>query len=125
MTLPDYFHGGIPGLAEGALLLPPDISGTDRTLSQFARPDMPAWTARRDVVYVSTRQDDARVFAAFYPDGALYRVVPVGVVGPDPDHPARSLMCRSARIEEVIRPMVVFAHRTPASWMRLLMGTTA
>lgn len=119
MTGPRYFHGGIPGLDVGAKILSPDVTGTQRTLSSHARANSPHGM-RRDVVYVSTRQNDARVYAAFYPDGAIYEVDPIDVIGPDPDCPTRALMCREAAITAVVHPRIVLAHRTVDSWITML-----
>jgi len=113
------FHGGYPGLAIGDFVEPPAVTGADHTLSAYV-PDGAPWGTRTDVVYVTPRQDTARAYAAMYPDGALYRVEPVDVVGPDPDAPDEAVMCRRARVVEVVRERVVFAHRTPESWMRML-----
>lgn len=115
----DLYHGGVPGLNPGDLILPPDRSGTNHTLSQYARPDAPHGT-RTDLVYLTPISQHARVFAAFYPDGALYRVMPVGGVIPDPDAPDSAVMAAEAVVLEVVRPRVVFAHRTAESWIRLL-----
>lgn len=116
-----YFHGGVPGLRPGDLLLPPDESGTNRTLSQHAEAvGAPAWATRRDVIYVTTERADARVFAAFYPDGALYRVEPEGPLGDDPDAPGISHTCRTARIAAVLDPVVLFRSRSPEAWLRQL-----
>lgn len=113
-----WYHGGFPGLAPGDLLVPPAESGTERTLSQYVV-GQPHGT-RRDVVYLAARQDDARVYAALYPDGALYLVEPIGPTEPDPDAPGRAVMCARARVVEVVRPRVVLAHRRIESWLRLL-----
>jgi hypothetical protein len=123
-----YFHGGIPGLKPGGWLLPPDESGTDRTLSAIAAEhDGPAYATRTDLVYVTTGRDIARAFAAFYPDGALYRVEPDGDLAPDPDSsvPGLSWQCPRARIAAVIDPVVLFRTRTPERWLRMLHPATA
>lgn len=116
-----WFHGGVPGLQVGDWIEPPDVSGATHTLSDYVPEDAPHGF-RRDVVYLTLRQDSARFFAAVYPDGALYRVEPEGDIEVDPDAPSEAVMCRRARIVEVVRPRVVFAHRTFDSWLRLLRG---
>lgn len=115
-----YFHGGVPGLQVGDTLLPPDQSGATHTLSAHAKPG----TIRTDRVYVTPAQDAARVYAALYPNGAIYRVVPNGGVEPDPDAPDVAFMCVSALIVEVVRPRIVMAHRRVDSWLRLLRNAT-
>ncbi len=123
MTEHKWFHGGFPGLAAGDLLLPPDESDTPRTLSEHARQLGAPHGIRRDRVYLTRVQNVARVFAAMYPDGALYAVDPDGDMEADPDAPDIAAMAARARITAVIRPRVVFAHRHPDSWFRML--TTA
>ncbi|MBP5883145.1 hypothetical protein QBA57_28735 [Streptomyces scabiei] len=118
-----YFHGGFPGLRPGGLVLPPDTTGTDRTLSAIvAEADGPAYATRKDVVYVTTLRQAARVYAAFYPDGALYQVQPHGGLEPDPDclEPGISWHCPKAEVLQVVDPVVLFRARTPERWLRLL-----
>lgn len=118
-----YFHGGIPGLKPGALILPPDTTGTDRTVSQYiTAADNAPHAQRRDVVYVTAGREVARAFAAFYPDGALYQVEPDGELAPDPDcaTPDLSWSCLSARVVAVVDPVVLFRDRTPQRWLRLM-----
>lgn len=114
-----WFHGGVPGLNVGDLLLSPDESGTTNRLSASTPADAQHGT-RTDVVYLARHQDHARAYAALYPDGALYEAEPIGPTEPDPDAPDLAVMCRSARVTAVVRPVVRFAHRTPESWFRLL-----
>jgi hypothetical protein len=118
-----YFHGGYPGLKPGDLILPPDTTGTEHRLSAIAAEHGgPAYSTRTDIVYVTTGRDVARAFAAFYPDGALYRVEPDGELEPDPDcaTPGLSWQCPAARIAAVIDPVVLFRDRTPERWIRLM-----
>lgn len=116
-----WFHGGVPGLGVGERILPPDETGTEHTLSAYAQQGAPHGS-RTDVVYVTSRQDSARFFAAVYPDGALYRVEPSGWCGADPDAPHEAMMCESAVIVEVVRERIVFAHRSFESWVSMLQG---
>lgn len=114
-----WYHGGVPGLGVGDWLVPPDCSGTCHRLSLHAPEGAPHGT-RTDVVYVTSDPEVARVYAAFYPDGAVYEVDPDGPVEPDPDAPELAGMCDMARIVAVARPRVMFAHRRPESWLRIL-----
>ncbi|WP_338683866.1 hypothetical protein QD712_25620 [Streptomyces acidiscabies] len=121
-----YFHGGYPGLKPGDLILPPDLSGTDHRLSRTAAElGGPAYSTRTDVVYVTTGRDVARAFAAFYPDGALYRVQPHGDLEPDPDSgiPGLSWQCPTAEVIAVVDPAVLFRTRRPERWVRMLTPT--
>ncbi|WP_043180288.1 hypothetical protein [Streptomyces sp. NRRL F-5123] len=123
-----YFHGGIPGLTAGDWILPPDQTGTTRTLSAIAAEHGgPAYATRTDIVYVTTGRDVARSFAAYYPDGALYRVEPDGALEPDPDSgiPGLSWQCPRAQVVAVVDPVVLFRTRTPERWLRMLQPTTA
>lgn len=118
-----YFHGGVPGLKPGHLILPPDTTGTEHRLSAIAAEhNGPAYSTRTDIVYVTTGRDVARAFAAFYPDGALYRVQPEGELEPDPDSgiPGLSWQCPAARIVAVVDHVVLFRDRTPQRWIRML-----
>ncbi len=121
-----YFHGGHPGLKPGELLLPPDQPGTEHRLSAVsAELGAPAHATRTDVVYVTTGRDVARAYAAFYPDGALYRVEPIGAVEADPDcaEPGLSWQCSAAEVIAVVDPVVLFRTRRPERWLRLLEPT--
>jgi hypothetical protein len=122
-----YFHGGIPGLKPGALILPPDTTGTSHRLSAIAAEmDAPAHATRTDVVYVTTDRDVARAYAALYPDGALYLVEPEGGPEPDPDctTPGLSWQCPAARITTVVDPAVLARTRPVGRWLRLLARAT-
>lgn len=118
-----YFHGGYPGLKPGALILPPDTTGTDHRLSAVsAELDGPAHATRTDVVYLTTGRDVARAYAAFYPDGALYRVEPRGELEADPDcgMPGLSWQCPAAEVVAVVDAAVLFRTRRPERWLRML-----
>ena len=117
-----FFHGGFPGLKPGDLILPPDTTGTEHTLSQYAA-QMAAGphATRRDVVYLSTDRQVARAYAAFYPDGALYQVQPQSPVDPDPDclMPGVSWQCPAAVVVAVVDAVVLFRSRSPELWLRM------
>lgn len=121
-----YFHGGIPGLRPGDLILPPATTGTARTLAEYAE-QLGGDHVRRDRVYLATGRDVARAYAAFYPDGALYTVEPVGELEPDPDCyvPGLSWQCASATVLTVVDPVVLFRSRTPERWLRMVTPATA
>jgi hypothetical protein len=120
-----YFHGGVPGLKVGDSILPPDQTGTDHTLSAYsAELDGGPHTTRRDVVYLTTDRQVARAYAAGYPDGALYQVMPYSPVDPDPDclTPGLSWHCPQGIVVAVVDPVVLFRSRTPERWVRMLNG---
>jgi hypothetical protein len=74
------------------------------------------------VVYLTTDRQVAKAYAAFYPDGALYSVVPESPVDPDPDcrEPGLSWQCPRAVVAAVVDPVVLFRSRTPERWLRML-----
>lgn len=120
-----YFHGGFPGLKPGDLILPPDKTGTSRTLSQYvAEMNGPEHARRTDLVYLTTDRQIARAYAAFYPDGALYAAIAASPVDPDPDctAPGVSWQCPYAVVAQVVDPVVLFRSRTPQRWLRMLTG---
>src|SRR5690606_14659303 len=115
-----YFHGGVPGLVRGDLLLPPATTGTERSLTADVL-DM-GGRARRDRVYVTTGREVARVYAALYVDGSLYEVEPVGELVPDPDCgvPGVSWEVPAARVLRVVDPVVLVRGRPVEAWLRKL-----
>ncbi|MET9819621.1 hypothetical protein [Streptomyces sp. NPDC006355] len=119
-----YFHGGVPGLVRGDLLLPPVVTGVERTLTA----DVLAMggQARRDRVYVTTGREVARVYAALRPDGALYEVEPVGELEADPDCQVAgvSYECPAARVVRVVDPVVLLRSRPFEAWLRKLARAT-
>lgn len=120
-----YFHGGVPGLVRGDLLLPPVATGTVRTLTADVL-DM-GGRARRDRVYVTTGREVARVYAALFLDGALYEVEPVGELVPDPDCAVAGVSWEvpAARVLRVVDPVVLVRSRPVEAWLRKLDRATA
>ena len=114
-----FWHGGVPNLQVGDQVLPPDLTGTQRTLSAYASPGAPHGT-RTDRVYVTDDRQIARVYAALYPDGALYQVAPEDDLRTDPDAPGRSWMCPGAVVVRVADPVVLMRTRPVAAWLRVL-----
>lgn len=101
----DLYHGGVPGLAPGDLLLPPTLSGA-RSNAEFGA----AGACRRDRVYLHADQRHARLFALLCPagPGSLYRAEPLGSLEVDPDFAGVGSYCApSARVLEVVEPEVV------------------
>lgn len=108
----DYFHGGVPGLVKGNMILPPSITGAP-SCSEFGAEHV----HRRDRVYLTTKPAAALIFAVTHPsgDGCVYRCTPVGTLEPDPDSnvPGLSVQCERAR--------VVHVHKITPSARRLLL----
>ena len=121
-----YWHGGAPGRSALDWLEPPAVSGARSMASYCPEPEQAAFTAagyaRADLVYVTTRRDDARVFAALWCDdnslgGSLYEVRPEGELTLDPDCPdgtswtcARALVVRVAVAHVQIEIGEAMAH---------------
>lgn len=108
----------------GRLLLPPDVTGVE-SLGQY-REQLGAspLVLRTDRVYVASDREVARAYAALRPNGALYEVVPVGEMEPDPDcmEPGLSWQCRAASVVRVVDPLVWFGSKPLARWLRVLNG---
>ncbi|MEV6738621.1 hypothetical protein AB0N14_17500 [Streptomyces sp. NPDC051104] len=129
-TLPPgarLFHRGVPGLRPGALVLPPVVTGVERTLTGTAQAlGASPEHARGDRVYVTIGRDVARVYAAFKPDGSLYEVHTDGVLEADPDCtvPGVSFACTAAVVVRVVDPVVLFRDRPFDAWVRMLNRAT-
>lgn len=102
-----YWHGGAPGLRAGDLIEPRTHDDTRHLVDGCA-----VCVARRqgdqlaednndpNLVYVTTDRDYARLYAAGYPRGALYRVDPIGELTDrtGTHDPLPSWGCPSARV---------------------------
>ena len=116
--------GCAPGLRPGDLVTP--TRGEDRghlvdgcSWCEARRRGTPlaADHARPDRVYVTTDREYARIYAAGYPRGALYRVEPVGDLEETTgvDDPVPSWAVPAARVLTVYDPVVTM---TPAQLLR-------
>lgn len=125
-----YYHGGAPGLRVGDVI-EPRVEGDTRHLLDGC----PVCEARKrgeqlpqddndpDMVYVTTDRDYARVYAAGYPRGSLYRVEPIGPLVDRSEHdPAPSWGCAAARVAAVIDPLVSLSPKRVRSLMRRWSG---
>jgi hypothetical protein len=105
-----FFHGGIPGLKAGDVLLPPMSTGTQHALINYSPGATPQdgrpQGKRRDAVYCSVNPFLSSRFAATYPNGSLYMVNPHLPMEPDPYLPLESLSvaCAAATVIAVIVP---------------------
>ncbi len=103
-----YYHGGRPGRARGAYLLPPSITRAP-SLSEYGA----AGVHRRDRVYMTTSIEAAALYAAGWPKGVIYECEPIGALEPDPDctEPGLSYQCERARVLRLIKvPNQMIAH---------------
>lgn len=103
-----WYHGGIPGLKVGDRLVPPSEHGKQATLSQYAAQIDNGQIMRQDRVYLTSAKDHATVYAAMYPDGAVYEATPDEGYTDDPDcsEPGLSIEATGATITKVIRAKV-------------------
>jgi hypothetical protein len=101
--MPIYFHGGMPGLTRGCMILPPTITKA-RSCSEFGA----AGIHRRDRVYLCTEPEGALIYAVMHPSGkgVVYQVQPLNEVEPDPDWKGTegvSVQVERARVIRVFR----------------------
>lgn len=120
-----YWHGGVPGLRPGDLITPPLgedrghlVDGCPRCEARRRGTPQPEDRSRPDRIYVTTDREYARIYAAGWPRGALYRVEPIGVLEETTgvDDPVPSWACPAARVLTVYDPVVTM---TPAHVLRL------
>jgi hypothetical protein len=107
---------------KGSVVLPRSATGVGGLAEYADQLGAPEYFRRDDVVYVTSVRDIARAYAAMYPNGGLYEVMPVGDVGPDPDHMVTgvSFMAPSAVVVAVVDPLVWVRSRSRDAWLRLL-----
>ena len=99
-----WYHGGIPGLEPGDLILPPRESGA----SMAAKYGEAGERAEHGRVYVSRDPRHAATYAASYPLGDVYEVERLGTTGRDHDLfiAGFSSWCERARVVRVTRRAV-------------------
>ncbi len=102
-----YFHGGVPGLKVGDLIEPQPlgegshlVDGCPTCEARKTGKQLPTDNLDASLVYVTPDREYARVYAAGYPQGALYVVEPMGDLTPSPD-PVPSWGCPAARVTGV------------------------
>jgi hypothetical protein len=96
-----YFHGGVPNLRRGMMILAPCITRAP-SLASFGA----AGICLLDRVYVTTDPLAAKMYACMHQSmkGEVYEVEPIGAIEADPDCNERGLswQCEKARIMRVI-----------------------
>lgn len=115
-----YWHGGIPGLRPGDLIVPSEPNYLDNCPVCQAKKagintPMDPLTGHPDSVYITTDRDYGRFYASKYPRGDLYRVEPVGdLVASDEDR-FPTWRARSVRVAAVLDRCVTLTHRQRTS----------
>jgi hypothetical protein len=118
------WHGGVPGLKPGDLIAPDPtrvehlVDGCD--VCEARRRGAPLATDDNDaaLVYVTTDRDYARLYAADYPRGDLYRVaVDTDIAVPSND-PLPSWGVPTARVLAVYDRMVTLTPGQLRKWRR-------
>lgn len=104
-----FYHGGVPKMEKGDVILPPSITGVS-TLLQYAKKIDPNAVQRNDMVYITTDRKAAEIFAAAYHFGDVYKVKPIGKLSDDPDctEDGLSYQCEKAVVIAVLRRNVAF-----------------
>jgi len=120
------YHGGAPGLRPGDWIEPRPaedrrhlLDGCDVCAARAADAPLPDDDLDPSLVYVTTVRDYARVYAAGYPRGALYRVETEGtlVASPDPDD-TNSYGCERAQVVAVLDALVRLTPRELRALLR-------
>jgi hypothetical protein len=116
-----YWHGGKPGLRPGDTIEPQPLGSGEHLVdgcptceARKRGQQLPEDNLDPSKVYVTTDREYARIYAAGYPHGALYRVEPMGELEPSPD-PVASWGCASARVLAVYD---AYVRLTPAQLRR-------
>lgn len=104
-----YYHGGVRGLKQGDKILPPSTTGKS-TLLKYAQEIDPNCDQRADRIYLTTDKRMAKLFAAGFPRGDVYEVIPDDEVEDDPDclEKGLSYQCQSGTIKRVLDISVRF-----------------
>jgi hypothetical protein len=120
-----WYHGGVPGIYRGGLILPPSTTRAP-SLADYGA----VGVCRRDRVYVTDWLDAARMYACMAPfkrAGWVYEVEPVGALEPDDDFVGddqddyTSMCAPEARVLRVVeRNVAEFQGLNRAQLARLL-----
>jgi len=109
-----YYHGGAPGLRAGDLITPREpgdighlVDGCPTCEARRAGTQLASDPNDPQSVYVTQDRQYARVYAAGYPRGALYRVEPLGELVRTTDDSVPSWAVPAARVLAVLDPLVI------------------
>jgi len=122
-----YWHGGPPGLKPGDVITPRDaddtahlVDGCPTCEARRAGTPLPDDDNDPNLVYVTTNREYARIYAAGYPRGGLYRVEPEGPLTSTGDSDAvESWGCRAARVLTVYDAVVIPRPTDLRRWQRM------
>ena len=103
MPSPIYFHGGMPGLNPGDVILPgrPNFVDGCKVCDAHRAGEshvLDPLTKHADRVYMTSDRDYARFYASKYPKGDLYSVEPLGEMAVSDEDPFPSWTAPSARV---------------------------
>jgi len=123
------FHGGAPGLKPGDIITPQSgtahlVDGCPTCEARRVGAPLPEDNLDPTAVYVTTVRDYAKVYAAGYPLGAVYRVEPLGELTPSPD-PVESYGVAAARVVSVLDPLVRLSGHEQRRLIRKFMGSVS
>ena len=115
-----YWHGGIPGLRPGDLIVPSAPNYLDNCpICQAKRAGintpLDPLTVHPDSVYLTTDREYARFYASKFPRGDLYRVEPVGEPVASDEDRFPTWRAPSARVAAVLDRCVTLTHRQRAT----------
>lgn len=115
------YHGGAPGLREGDRITPRTddahlVDGCPTCEARRAGAPLPEDDLDPSLVYVTTDREYASIYAAGYPNGALYQVETDGPMTPSPD-PVESWGVPSAVVVAVLDRLV---RMTPKQKRRVI-----
>lgn len=123
-----YWHGGKPGLRPGDTITPQPlgsgehlVDGCEVCEARKRGQQLPTDNLDASRVYVTTDREYARIYAAGFPNGALYRVEPMGELELSPD-PVPSWGCASALVLVVYDAYVRLAPGQLRRAMKLVRG---
>lgn len=103
MTDPTYYHGGVPGLRPGELLVPSEPNFIDdcpicRAKKAGINTGIDPLTVHPDRIYITSDREYARFYASKYWRGDLYKVEPVGELEPSAEDYFPTWTVASARV---------------------------
>lgn len=111
-----YWHGGIPGLRAGDLIVPSAPNYVDNCPICAAKKagintPLDPLTVHPDHVYVTSDREYARFYASKFPKGDLYRVEPIGELTESTEDRFPTWRVPSARVAGLVDRCVTLTDR--------------